>query len=588
MTTTKTTVVLEAQAKGFDKTTRDVKKTFDAMDPADTTAGYKKLDFVMGQMLRQVRGLTEGLKQANQQLRNSGDGGAFKRMADDVKSASDAVDALAKKEKEKADAEERRKKKQSFRMGVLQGAGVGEYFPEGGLTRNAAGRGVGGVGRASVAAPVGGLFSGASGFAAGFNAVPVVGGFIASQLQNLFATAQEFYGYAQAREAMGAPLAGIYADEKKQLKFGIGSSKMDMLADGGTQFGLNRTTVASMLGEMLRTSGGVNPDASTADEKKLVEAMLGASKFGVGASTVGQILRSEKQGGIIAGGNGLAREMSTTETLDRALATAMRTGLDTSEMINAIASGMQDGLRFDAGSLMELTERFNRRGLSAESSLSYAQGIQRIGANIAAQGPRSGIEFHAMRTLFGYGSGGDYSAASFWKAKSAARGGSVDEAGVDAMLAPVINSSMSREGKMIAAQSIFQKLGIDMTESDIETMMNDTPTARAAKVRGRFLAKEGVEMPSIAEAGSKITEGVTKSRAATEDIRIATGGRMIGTVEDFERSQANTVNAAAKLLGPVTKEISGIVRQVSEGANGGGGNFFGNVIDLLTTIARKP
>ena len=210
----KTRVVLEAETRGFEKAKRDVKGVNDALGVKDSAKNFKQLDYQIGQLFRQMRGLTEGLKQFNQQLRTTGrESDAFKGMAASVRDAVSGIRSLTQarerdtaQAKRDADERERLQKRRGFAMGVMQGAGVGEYFPEGGLSRNVAGRAVGSAGRRAGhvgwGATGGAAFSGAAGFAQGLAGIPLVGGVASGQFQALQSAAQEALAFEDVRYQM--------------------------------------------------------------------------------------------------------------------------------------------------------------------------------------------------------------------------------------------------------------------------------------------------------------------------------------------------------------------------------------------------
>ena len=145
----KTKVVVETEARGFAKTRREAKQTFEAMDPKEHVKGYKQLGFQVSEVGRQMRGLVAGLRAANKLLRVD-DG--KKGMADMRKEVEKLRGELEKLQKlggggGAGGGAGKSGNRRGFAMGILQGSGFGEYFPEQGFGANVAGRALGGAGR---------------------------------------------------------------------------------------------------------------------------------------------------------------------------------------------------------------------------------------------------------------------------------------------------------------------------------------------------------------------------------------------------------------------------------------------------------
>lgn len=192
----RTTVVVEAKARGFEKTQREVKKTFGQLDTRELTKGFKQLTFLVREMGRQVSGLTSGMKEANRAFRMRDSVQGTQRLGEEIDRLRAKVESLTQAKKRDDEVDRRRANRQGFAMGVLQGAGVGEYFPAQGFTANVAGRVLGGgVRRAAAFGAV--PFTGTQGLIQGLSGIPIVGGFLAGQAQNAMGAASEALGVRQ-------------------------------------------------------------------------------------------------------------------------------------------------------------------------------------------------------------------------------------------------------------------------------------------------------------------------------------------------------------------------------------------------------
>lgn len=189
----KTTVVLEAQAKGFEKAERQVQKTLDAMDPSEV---MRKFDALSGK-----------LDAAAKAFKTVGDSADFGKMTESIREMTRAVGALAEAKKKDREESEREAKRHSFMTGLVQGAGVADYIPPNlKMARYAAGQAAGRTVRGGVGAgwgfTGGAAFQGAAGAAQGLAGIPVVGGMLAGQFSNLMGAAQEAMAYQETKYQM--------------------------------------------------------------------------------------------------------------------------------------------------------------------------------------------------------------------------------------------------------------------------------------------------------------------------------------------------------------------------------------------------
>lgn len=177
----RTRVVVEAQAKGFEKTKRSVKGTF---DPAKR--GAKETNQEMRGLDKTVESLNKHLAELNRSFKTGAQEGkrAFQELRREIKALN----------QEMAGAGRPRDSGGRFLPGAAAG-GVAGFL---------AGRmGRGGRGAARFGGGVAGAgFSGVGGMATALSGIPVVGGFLAGQLQNLMATSGAGLQSFQQRQAL--------------------------------------------------------------------------------------------------------------------------------------------------------------------------------------------------------------------------------------------------------------------------------------------------------------------------------------------------------------------------------------------------
>jgi len=188
----KTTVSLEFHAKGAEKSERQIKKTFDAMDPSEAMEKFDKLADKL-----------EDLGKVFKRLENSAD---LKGMTDSIRDMTHAVVELTNAKKKDHEQDERSAGRHSFRTGLVQGAGVGQFIPPNvRMARYAGGQLVGraarGAAGAAYGSTIGAAFGGAGAMGQGLAGIPGVGPALAGQFQNLMGAAQEALSHEGARYA---------------------------------------------------------------------------------------------------------------------------------------------------------------------------------------------------------------------------------------------------------------------------------------------------------------------------------------------------------------------------------------------------
>lgn len=144
----------------------------------------------------------------------------------------------------------------AFVQGLAQGVGVGEMIQRGpGMGRQVAGRLAGRTLRAPVTAGAGGMFQGVSGFAQGLAGVPVVGGFMAGQLQNAMGMAAQAVQFEQAR-FQNIPMLGGTGLAANMRNVGLTEADRAGIREKGRQAQIADVSPADLNARMLRLAGG--------------------------------------------------------------------------------------------------------------------------------------------------------------------------------------------------------------------------------------------------------------------------------------------------------------------------------------------
>lgn len=191
MTERETKLKISVDDSDINKTRLSAEKMQGALRGKETVDGFKEMAFHLRGIGKLVGALGDDFRKFNEQVGKSKDAHAFKGMADDIKAMTQAMHDFTAAKKKSADEDEKHAQRRGFGMGVLQGAGVGEYFPEKGMVGNVLGRGAGRMARAAVMTPLGGMFSGAAGVQEGLAGIPGVGGMLAGGLAAGLGAAQQ-------------------------------------------------------------------------------------------------------------------------------------------------------------------------------------------------------------------------------------------------------------------------------------------------------------------------------------------------------------------------------------------------------------
>lgn len=228
----KTTVVIEAQPKGFDKAKRAAKGAYQELDPRALNKGTKALNKELSALSKQFRGMRDSMKDLDKLLSMKDGVKGAAEMRKEIERLNREVDRMSRRGGAGAGASGGIRG--GFGVGVLQGAGLGEVFVNNGFGRNVAGRMAGrGMRRGASVATSG--FSGLGGLAQAAGGIPIAGGFLSGQVSNLMATSQ--MGMAALRERqrlvpyMGAAALGDEMNAARSRAVGANPiAKRDALA----------------------------------------------------------------------------------------------------------------------------------------------------------------------------------------------------------------------------------------------------------------------------------------------------------------------------------------------------------------------
>jgi len=243
MSETEAKIKVKADARDLKAVERGMREAF---NPAAIRAfeqstrilqrGLKGLTSQQVQLVRAMRDVDKGLK-------------TFGAMAKELKEIKTQA-AAAQKSVEGLSKASSSMRSKSFVGGVMQGAGVGHYFPaDRGMYPRVAGSMVGrGVRRAAGAAAAPFTMPGISGLSTMMQGIPILGGFAAGALQSAAGMYQQWVGHQQARlpnlyfasEDVGQPIWGRGRPSRSLRKERAAAAAALKTAQAGTSSDMQR------------------------------------------------------------------------------------------------------------------------------------------------------------------------------------------------------------------------------------------------------------------------------------------------------------------------------------------------------------
>lgn len=550
---------LTAKAKGFREAQRETQKLAQDLTPEKLTSGFKQLDHFMSQSVRQFRGLERHVKNMNQQFAQ------FSRSLAGMEKAATAMEKMAEA------AEKIRSPGgagggagagapgapgvlgpgvQGFLQGV-GGPGFSFLQREGGARQFAgqmAGRTLGGVGRAGIGA----TFSGVGGLAQGLAGIPVVGGFMAGQMQTMAAAANEFTQFQRQQVGL-APFIGAGALSQRRMAAEAAAAAGARIRDA--RF---RRFTAEEAVRKLRPGGA---EAETAAGLELAgrtgaTAVSGVGDLGteVGRAMVreGVTVLSPKQQKLVAD-QVVAENRRRSQAMEKQ-AVAAENAARTRVMRGAAPTGLGTLRRVGAG-----------LGFTSQEALQF--GGQFMGAAGGTLGERSEADVRAAfaaQRAFGVQAG-----VSGAVLRGERRGGivGVREMGGGAFIADVLEQAMKAGMDKSEAASFLGEIAQGQ-QRFLQTGIPINPRTITELTKGFRMA--GLEQGRALRLGGALTGRAQQISAqgpqtAADFLMLQqVGGFTGGGLEDLERAEL-----ALEQADFTGEEFQGFIRQILEGAGGG-------------------
>jgi hypothetical protein len=588
MTEKRTTVVLEAQTRGLDKAARETKGVRDGLrDLGNVAKTIIDLEKALSGTVKEFKAVVDIAKEFNKEIEKS------KRNMDALGAGRGGGG-------------------RGFFQGMLQGAGVGEYFSDNSSLRSqVAGRAVGAAGRGVASIP----FTGLGGMQQAVGAIPVAGGFLSGQLGQAGASAEAALAYSQSRAhtmMFNDNSAGFRRGELEdalasaQARYGAAhaaGSGMDMSSSGsrpgysmgawrrgpqdierdaataardraqaaldaapvadhmeglagrGTRFGMDMMGTREFLGSMLQVSGGSSARLSG---RGADEAMAAQHRFGLGGDVSGAFMR----------GSGMGAGGSMMDTLKQAMSLGLE-GSDLTNYVRDMARLLMDfeqtGMPIAGESVRDMAAAAMGTGtFGSERARSVTSGLVSNARRIGGGGIGSAADFTFLRDFGGFKGGGT---DDYLSAIGRLQRGELDSGGLDKMVSGARGFGGDKEGQAKGAlhlMGLFKQYGVSIGEREARGLVAGDPTAAAAakaalaKAAGRA---GGFGSDDLIAGGS--VDGGLQRQAGLTNLRVGTGQQMLKLVQDFEETQARGTKAMGSLVGQLDV-LSEKLRSMSE------------------------
>lgn len=587
-------IVLEAEAKGFDKAERAAGKMKDALDVGKVAKGYSDVQ-------KHVAGLAGALQRASASAKAFDGSLDLKGKVRDAYGLVAAIKAIGDAAEE---AEKKKSRLSPFTRGLAQGFGIGEYFPDeekAGFRQNVAGRltargvsHVAGMG----ASTAGSVWTGSQGVLSGLAGIPVVGGALSGGMGAALGMSSEYLQLAQAQQGAGAYSAlgeGFRPrGASKGARAPTGSSVADAILAGDDPW-------ADPPNEWERRRDKQEEDAGRPYNTTAARRRRRARDEDFDRRTSGSVLSPPSSSSAAGGGgsdplgymasSGLDFGMNRIEALQFAQGIAQTSGgtlqsVDDTMFRKAAAAQSGFGIGGDVAGAFQRGDRLGaggggasgfekqiERGLKLGLNGSDLQRYMRDTASALMQFEQNGMPLDvealgatqgSMAAAFGANRGnavasgflqagrglagsGAQSATQFQMLQDVYgyKGGGVDDY-FDAvqraekgqagdlggfMKNLTVGGTSTKSKALILKSRLQQSLGVNIGTDEALRIADGDMTAFQGALDKAAKLTDGYSLES---RGMGVVDGNVRRQKGQDNTRMATGGRMIGAAQDFE------------------------------------------------------
>lgn len=574
MPTKQTIVELKARLVGAQQVRQEAKATQQALDFTAAAKSFAKMEYAAGQTFRQLKGMSGVLRDLNQSLRARDGIQGFAAMRQEVEALVASLRAANEQMArlggggapggagggQPAPAPEPKEPRRlTFTRGVLQGAGLGEYFPEKdvkGLWWNALGRKAGQFGAGALSTP----FTGAQGFSQMLGGLPVVGGFAQGMMGMGMGRAQEALGFRSSTQSLAYlgmgrnPVGSVeLANAPEVSPVERRRRRARALAREGAQFDLSPEESLARAAEIQRAAGGTG---LTIDQFRQIQS-LGVG-YGVSGEAAGGFMRAARTGGL--------RGQEAVPALQDAVRSGIALGLSgtdltryVEQMAHSLAAVVETGIPLDRDSLDQLSVVLTARGaMSPERAQILGQAFRQYTQQVAQTGPQTALDFAALQDVGGYQGGG---LDDYVRSLENMESGTGMARGLERLVRRTQNEDLSFEGRKLLLSRRLNRMGMNVGITEAGRWLQSGKGGGNTAIAEFLERKKGVG--DVETEGEAMTDPVLRERRARELAGLDAGERLLPAFEKFEAMSARMLTNFTKFSDEINKVV-GMMDQASQ------------------------
>lgn len=329
----------------------------------------------------------------------------------------------------------------------------------------------------------------------------------------------------------------------------------------GVRFGMDINAERQFRSQVQQAGGGFG---ITGQERRFSRtAMAAQAAFGVAGGVSGAFLQAGRRGGLLGGGGGASRALTS------ALSDAMKMGLEGSEIndyLAQIASGITSwkstGIPFNKQSMADIAGTLGTMGMGGVRGMAVAGGVSRAAEQLARTGPQSVGQVMMLRTLGGMQPGKTGMEAmedALIRLERKQFSGKDFEQLIQGLLRA---GGGGAEGRRVA-YGVLQQAGIQISRGELKEMAEGASPERIEEIRrqrtvGAKRAEAVAQTPQqLARMAAEVVPSALKKQAALINQQIASGNKMIGSMQNLEQMAQRLTNTVAAKVGPLLEKLTG-------------------------------
>jgi hypothetical protein len=310
-------------------------------------------------------------------------------------------------------------------------------------------------------------------------------------------------------------------------------------------------------------------------------ALFAQRAFQIGPETTGQFLMATRRGGI----QGFDQPGAA---LERTIEDAMRLGLEGSELrefaeqqANTLLEFKRTGIVIDTKSVNAMAMTLAKVGLGGVQGARVAQGVATYGRQLAARGPRTGLDIQFLKHFGGVdmanGMGPGELEQALINVEQMKRGG--DPQAIEGFMREIIKLGGGGDAGRLLLGDVLPRMGIPLSrelvrEAGLEVEGGGMSASVRAKIQSEL--KEGGEAADAFREGGGIRgRAVGAAGDALRELAIQAnrhldaGEKLIGTYVNLKVVLGEAVTAVGT-FGPALQDLTSVIKSISSSLLPGG------------------